>query len=534
MQNNLFSNLVKKELIKIKNCDNTHKHCYEICNIGNLLLENVTQEYFNNLLLMMKMSNCINKYSNKLHIIKIFIINCSKFLIIPQWDLIINHFSDNEINEIINNQKKINYNFINCISEIFISYKKDNLLNFLISHLKIKSFENILMSMNINHFSLYIDKITKYNFLQIENIIIKYLDSNKNILKENKNISLKIIYTFIENTEIIKKIYNIISYSLTQTEKIDIFHKAISILNKKLILLLLENNNIIPDINTINELVKKNIKLVNGNYFNGYSYNNKLISDIIDILCEFGLIINKEIIILLLEHGYYINNIEKHNIKIDNEILAICSKNNYYPYKTNIEPNIEILINECSKNDNLNKIKEFKELGGKYNSICLEEACKIPKNGKVIKFLINDCDINVTQNCLNIFQDTYKIESLEILINKFKSQNLKETNTKSEIIEIDKDSTITIIPKQIDIDINDNTIEYKIKKKIVKFFNLKYNKLKYFDLYEIFLKYLISNKLVIGNYFIINKNLSELLKINNCTIINIDQLYNVLTYFFDL
>ena len=62
--------------------------------------------------------------------------------------------------------------------------------------------------------------------------------------------------------------------------------------------------------------------------------------------------------------------------------------------------------------------------------------------------------------------------------------------------------------------------------------NVEY--IKYLDLYEIVLKYIISNKLIIGNYFVINDKLSKLLKINYCTIINIDQLDNILTYFIDV
>ena len=46
-------------------------------------------------------------------------------------------------------------------------------------------------------------------------------------------------------------------------------------------------------------------------------------------------------------------------------------------------------------------------------------------------------------------------------------------------------------------------------------------------------KYLINNKLIIGNYFVIDCKLSNLLKINNSTIINVDQIHNMLTYFIE-
>ena len=47
------------------------------------------------------------------------------------------------------------------------------------------------------------------------------------------------------------------------------------------------------------------------------------------------------------------------------------------------------------------------------------------------------------------------------------------------------------------------------------------------------MKNYISNDLVIGNYFVINSKMSLFLKINHCTIMNIDELHNILTYFID-
>lgn len=48
------------------------------------------------------------------------------------------------------------------------------------------------------------------------------------------------------------------------------------------------------------------------------------------------------------------------------------------------------------------------------------------------------------------------------------------------------------------------------------------------------MKYLISKNLIIGEYFVINEDLCDLLKINVCTILHIDQLDNILSHFFIL
>jgi hypothetical protein len=347
----------------------------------------------------------------------------------------------------------------------------------------------------------------------------------------NKEIGIKIINNFINKPVIIKNIYRIISNSLNKNQKIDIFNKSISSYDKDLIFLILEDKDIIPDINTINKLVEKNYVRPEG------SFNSKLVAEIIDLLCEYGLIITKQIVSKLLDHGCYINNLEKHGIEIDSELLGKCANHSYYPYKFDIKPSTDILKKECSKNSNFETIKKLKEFGGIYTTECLEEACGVNKNGKIIKYLINDCGVLVSDKCLEKFQETYKIEALDILMKKYKIQNPESSisdQNKSRTVELDVNSIMTVTPKDVKIIKDDNLIEYDIKNKIINFFELKKKSIKYIELNLIFLKYLIKNKLVIGNYFIINEKLSSLLKIDYCTIMHMDQIHNILTYFIDI
>ena len=539
----LNSNSKIIELVKIKKtCDNTHKHCQEICQIGKQILHLVTQEYLDDFILMLKSANynsCLSQYSSKhSNDIKEFITKCSEFLSIKNWEPIIMHFTDEQTNQIINNQKKFNQNFIENIinlDSIIINYGgRGNLINALLSHpVKIKSFENIIMSMEIGQFSRYLNKMTKNNSVSLDNVIVKFINLNKEVLKlsANREIGIKIINNFINKPNIIKNIYVIISTSLSQTQKIDIFNKSITVYDKDLIFLLLENRDIIPDVNTINKLVEKCYIRPEG------CTSAKTIAEIVDLLCEYGLVITKSIVLKLIDHGCYINNLEKYGIEIDSEILAKCANHSYYPYKFDIKPNVDILIKECSKHDNLNTIKKLKEFGGIYSTECLEEACAVNKNGRAIKFLVNECNVKVSDKCLEKFQEAYKIEALDILMKKYKIQNpesCKTNQNQSRVVELDINSIMTVTPREIKIDKDDQNCEYEIKGKIKKFFELKKKHIKYIELYEIVLKYLISNKLIIGNYFIINEKLSKLLKINYCTIINIDQLHSILTYFIDV
>lgn len=529
-------------LVKIRrNCDASHKHCHEIVQMGKNNLNRVTQEYFNEFFMLFKTlnyNNCLSSYNNnKASEIKSFIIKCSEFLNIPSLDMIVVYFSDEETLTIIQNQKKINNNFIELIlnTDITANYgSRSNFINALIIQpIKLKSFDYVIMSMEIGQFSRYLNKINKQcSVTTIDNVIIKFINLKYDKLKENgnKEIVMKIINSFINRPNIIKQTYQLVSNWLSLEQKKEIFNKSISLYDKDLMLLLLENKDIIPDITTINKLVEKC-------YISSEGCSNRVqIADIIDMLCEYGLVINKDIVTKLLEHGCYVNNLEKHGLEVDNDILAKCAHNSYYPYKFDIKPNIDILIKECSKNDNLNTIKKLKEFGGIFTSACLEEACGVSKNGKVIKYLINDCRVKVTDKCLEKFQEAYKIESLDVLLTKYKTQNPIISTEKTEqdkIIELDKESIMIVTPKNIAINIDDNDIEYVLKNKIKKFFDYKKNTIKYLELYQLFLKYLISNKLVIGIYFVINTKLSNLLKVNHCTIMNIDQIHNILTYFIE-
>lgn len=525
-----------------KNCDNSHKHCQDIYKEWKKYPNAITQTYLNDFFQIIKLNNynsCLSHSNNFHKELKSMFNSVSAFLEIPSWGALLLYCSDEELNTMIKNQIKYLTPsiFIDSIlkTELILNHgPKMNFLNILLSHhpMKLKSFESIIMNMEIIQFSKYLKIMTKNHNNQVDQIIIKFINANKTKLKLpiNKEIGLKIIDYFINKSQIIKLVYECIQMNITNTEKKDIFNKTIGLRDDKLTFMILESNDIIPDIDSINKLIGDNIS---GYAFNYYTKN---IADFIDLLCEYGLIITKDIVINLVDKGYYINNIEKYNIEIDSDILVKCSNHSFYPYKFDIKPSSYILIKECSKPDNLNTIKKLKEYGGVYNSECLEEACGIPRNTKVIKFLICDCGVKVTEKCLEKFQNAYKIDVLELIMTRYKKSNpdIKIEQPISRNCNLDPESVMVITPKNnIKIDINDNNIDYTIKKKIKKFFDIKKSIIKYIDLYQIVLKYLINNKLVIGNYFIINQKLSNLLKINCSTIIHIDQLHSIITYFID-
>ena len=519
-------------LVKITKCDYSHKNCVNIVQKGTENFDKITQQYFDEFILMIQQTkNCgclIQYHNNKSYNIKSFIIKCASKFIIKDWPIIINNFSDDDLIQILKNQILLIPNFIDIIisKEINLGYytPKANFINYLTVG-KLKSFEYILLSLNLEQLLIFANKYPNTTSIYTDNIIIEYFKKNKEIISkiENITIMIQIMNCFIKKTQIITNIYLLISKNFTLIQKKDIFNKIIGNPEKNLILLILENKDIIPDSITIDKLIDN---LSGKNQFGDKSCTK--IAEIIDLMCEYGLIITKPIIMKLLNNNYYVNNLEKHGITVDQEILGKCAEKSFYPYEFDIIPDTNILLKECRKSDNLITIKKLKELGGIYTSECLEESCKLSRNGKVIKYLLSECDVEVNAKCLEAYEETYRTESLKILIEKYKSAN-KPKQILQKSVEIDKNSTIVVSLGEIKS--FDNSIEYELKNKIRKFFNYKKKTIMYQELHQIVLKYLIDNKLVIGTYFVINDKLSELLKISNCSILHIDQLDNILTYF---
>ncbi len=526
-----------------KQCDVKHTHCNEILFNINKFNINVSQEYLNDFIDMITCNinqNCLLYYNNKNHcgIVK-FLLKHSKTLKIKKMELIIPNLTDDNTCELIKNQMSLDDKLIDKIMSMsmVLRYCKINFLNGLLQQCKFKTIETIAMSLNLQDFEKFIAFTINKNFsfnISLTNIINKYILLKKNefALEKNVDIGIKIINATINNVSVITNLCPLILNNINKPKlKKEIVDKIISTQNIDLILCILEFNDIVVDIDTVDKLIEK----VNRNPI--YDSNAIKIATIIDLLCDYGLVINKNLIIKLLEKGCYVNDLESHGISIDSEILSKCAELSYYPYKFDMIPTSTILEKECSKPNNLITIKKLKEFGGIYTTKCLELACNLNKNGKTIKYLIEECNVKVSENCLQNFQNMYNTEALDVIIKKYiNDQQNKKTNNDDDsnnYFEINEKATMTVTPRNIKLNENKN-FNYQIKNKIRKFLGYNKKTILYEELFELFLKYLIHNKLVIGKYFVINIELSNLLKINHCVIMNIEQIHNILTYFIDL
>ena len=519
----------------IKNCDGRHKICmdntaYLKNNITDSKIFNTDTfyRYIESITNNYTYTSCITSYSNKScdDIIN-FLVVASRLVDFPTNKIIqiSTNIPDDKLEQIIRGQltldrfyinklvsnktTKTSYNTTVTMIANCIAHRKTNTFKYILSQLDITNFNDILYSK---------ETLTP----DLERYIIEYIKINKDKFNDVKIVN-DVMRTVINKPKIIKELFTIVADKIDKDVKKELLDNCVSTFDHELILSILEGNDVEPDMKTLTNMMTKVIFRPNG------AYNAKVIAEIIDIFILYGFKITKEIIIKLLSHGCHINSIEKYSCPIDGEILELCCDNGYYPYDFKCVPPLSIMLKECDKNSNLERIKILKEKGGILDASCLEKACGVKKNGKVIRYLISDCGIKVSDLCLMNYQEAYGLESLDIIMKNYSNQKNSDKQISSSV-EIDLNSTMLIEKRDIEINTKD---EYVIKNKIKNLLNYKKKTIVYADLYEQMLKYLIDNKLVIGNYFVINKELGTLLKLNICTILGIDQLENIISYFID-
>lgn len=527
----------------IGKCNGKHGLCHLFCDRfpNPKTHPELTQEIFHKYIGYLNTSSgynsCLTSYNNT-HSNKIvnFVAECcTKFLLGPQWfGYFINYFSDAQLLNTFKVQigKEPQYIEKMLVTELQTSgggyhNTQSNFVSILIYNYSSKreSVKYIFNMIPPAEFPTVITKIKSSITSLNEQLFVDYIKIHSASL--TSPICQSLITRIPYRSNIICELFNIIvSNNCDIKVKLQILSMAVDNIDKNLIMRILETcREIKPNLELVDSLLKK----VYANHSAMGANQSKIIADVIDIFIMYGLKVTKELVIKLLNKTCYVNNIEKYGIKIDEEILLISSNYSYYPYKYDIKPPKVVLMKECTKTNNIENLKKLKENGGEFDSSCLAEACKNTRNGRVIKFLIQDCGVKSNDECVKIFSETYHTEALDLIV---KGYDAKKNNTgiKVKNYELDSNSTLVIEPRKITID---NSTDYKLKNKIKKFFNYNKKSITYLEVYEIMLKYLIEKKLIIGNYFVLNAELAGILKLENCNILHIDQLKNITTYFID-
>lgn len=575
-------------------CNSRHTVCKIqsefILENDDLITPTIVSNYLNIITTNMNYNNCLNKYTNSADYQKVFnayVKISAKHVITPVQFIYSLYYIDEDLMcKILQNQldlEHINVNNINeqekgycnkLIDEKFAKNQYANTTNIVLAiSSKKKLFTLFLNNLSFKLFIKYI-VLFKQTVQEYEIIIANYI-KNINVTEIEPCISL-LIDIFSSKSIILYELYPHL-INLKPDLKKDIIDKTIANLDKRFLIRLLDYDysSKVGDVDIINGAKDGDCKVGNVNIINdtesnthqghqshqiqtGHTekvnidiititnmlskvyireiygaVNNKLVADIMDILIDYNIRVTKEIIMLLLSKGCYINNIERSEIGIviDTEILEKCSDVNYYPYDFNCIPTKKVMLNECTRN-NLNILTMLKEKGGIIDIDCLNKAVSLKKNSKNIKYIISNCNIKPNEETIKLFQEVNNIECFDLLINNYSNNgnNGKSITNPVKINCLDTSSLLSIEPITENFEIDYNK-EYILRTKIKILLNYKKNNILYNELQKLMLIYLIDNKLIIGNYFILNHEISTLIKIDKGVIMHIDQLINILPYF---
>lgn len=452
----------------------------------------LTQQHFN-----LMLDHCSSRYTSSYYINKLLPIIYKKssiFIIKSHYNSILSKFNDNETLTILKNQHALNnFNF-----KLIHYISSDNL----------KSIDYIIKNINQNDMKYVLEQISV-------NKCVNLIIDNKIIIK--KPIMFELLHNklyYIDQINVFK-LYKEFEIDFTDNQKNELLYDSIKTSNVDLVDHILKTRQIKIDSKIADAL---------------YKTSEKYINIIVMLLVENGFKVDKTFIIELIKYRKCITNIEQFGIEMDQEILLECAKKSYYPesYKYTFKPNEEILIVECSKDVNYDKIYEFYTKGCKYTEKCLEAACLVKNNSKVINFLIKTCKIKPTELSIKNFETSYSIPALSQLIESYLPKKEEKKPEPSYNCSLNTKSLITIEKQNKEFN---NETEYTVKSKISKLLAMKSKTCNLKKLYDEMLKYFVLNNLVVGRYILIDETLANIIKINKGTIIDIDELNTMITYF---
>jgi len=124
------------------------------------------------------------------------------------------------------------------------------------------------------------------------------------------------------------------------------------------------------------------------NYKNsGKCLYNSDANEIINLFIGAGYIIKYKDFILAVKAGVEINDIERFDIKFDDNFTEECSKAGFFPYNIKYKPSLGLLRNECLKPKNHSNVIKLCETINP-DIICLRNACSTIETSKTIDYLL--------------------------------------------------------------------------------------------------------------------------------------------------
>jgi len=145
-----------------------------------------------------------------------------------------------------------------------------------------------------------------------------------------------------------------------------------------------------------------------------------------EVLIKHGFIPDKDDINLSITSNKEIYNIERFGIVLDETFLKLCQEYKFYPnynFKC-IDQNLYQLQNLCS-NKNLPKIKQFMKKNKVIpDSVCMENAAKVPNNKETLEILVNAGGI-INKSCLLAYTNILYDNQLNFLMQEYFKSDTK-------------------------------------------------------------------------------------------------------------
>ncbi len=177
---------------------------------------------------------------------------------------------------------------------------------------------------------------------------------------------------------------------------------------------------------------------------NTRSHNSTVQNKIITMILNTGYALTYDDVKVATSQSYEFKNIEKYNIKFEQDFLKICTKAGFYPnYKHNLKPDVSCLEEECGKSGNLPTIKKLiKDNNIVPNSACLQNACKLKSNVQTVRYLI-DCGAKPDPMCLVNALKCYSSSTGYLIAQEFEKVFNQENNivkNKKVVVEEESDT----------------------------------------------------------------------------------------------
>lgn len=174
---------------------------------------------------------------------------------------------------------------------------------------------------------------------------------------------------------------------------------------------------IVPNQECFNALLQH--QRVNYYYADKQSTDAFKVAKLIDVLIYNGYKITYDDVVFALEHGCFINDIQRFDFKFKTDFLERCAVLGYYPYPNlDIKPTLKCLEVECGKANNVPNIKKMLASNPdlKPDVKCLEKACDHRSNITNIRYLVEVHGVKPNNECLKVISKHLRNSTLTFLL----------------------------------------------------------------------------------------------------------------------